>query len=64
MAGAVFYTYPGYGERARKEYGYSQAVRMGNRVEVCGQGTSRYSHIVILGTILNKFRRLGSQFRG
>ncbi|MFP5021991.1 Rid family hydrolase [Pseudonocardia phyllosphaerae] len=35
---ATFYVTPGYGETARDLLGYSQAVRIGNRVETSGQG--------------------------
>lgn len=33
-----FYVTPGYGERLREALHYSQAVRIGNRVETSGQG--------------------------
>jgi len=33
-----FFATPGYGERQLKLYHYSQAVRMGNRIETSGQG--------------------------
>ncbi|MEJ8277341.1 Rid family hydrolase [Pseudonocardia spirodelae] len=35
---ATFHLTPGYGETARDLLGYSQAVRIGNRVETSGQG--------------------------
>ncbi|KAK4173404.1 Endoribonuclease L-PSP/chorismate mutase-like protein [Triangularia setosa] len=34
----VFFTYIGYGETLSKEFHYSQAVRIGNRIEISGQG--------------------------
>ena len=33
-----FFVTPGYGERFQKALHYSQAVRIGNRVEISGQG--------------------------
>ncbi|MEV1292586.1 Rid family hydrolase [Pseudonocardia sp. NPDC049635] len=35
---ATFHVTPGYGETARELLGYSQAVRIGNRIETSGQG--------------------------
>lgn len=33
-----FFVTPGYGERQRRRYHYSQAVKIGNRLELSGQG--------------------------
>jgi len=33
-----FFTTPGYGDRARETLHYSQAVRIGDRIEISGQG--------------------------
>jgi len=33
-----FFVTPGYGERQLKMHGYSQAVKIGNRIETSGQG--------------------------
>ena len=38
MQDVEFFVTPGYGEMFRKERHYSQAVRIGNRVEISGQG--------------------------
>lgn len=38
MSKPEFFVTPGYGERQRKTFGYSQAVRVGDRVEISGQG--------------------------
>ncbi|WP_149540171.1 RidA family protein [Siccirubricoccus phaeus] len=38
MSKPEFFTYPGFGERARETLHYSQAVKVGNRVEISGQG--------------------------
>ncbi|GIZ47869.1 hypothetical protein CKM354_001094800 [Cercospora kikuchii] len=38
MAHLQYYNYPGYGERAVETYKYSQAVRVGDRIECSGQG--------------------------
>ena len=37
-SGVQFFVTPGYGEMFRRERHYSQAVRVGNRVEISGQG--------------------------
>lgn len=34
----TFHVTPGYGDTAREQLGYSQAVRVGNRIETSGQG--------------------------
>lgn len=34
----TFTAYPGYGVEAQKQYHYSQAVRIGDRIECSGQG--------------------------
>ena len=33
-----FFVTPGYGERQRRQFHYSQAVKIGNRLETSGQG--------------------------
>lgn len=38
MSKPEFFVTPGYGEHFRKTLGYSQAVKVGNRVEISGQG--------------------------
>jgi enamine deaminase RidA (YjgF/YER057c/UK114 family) len=38
MNSASFFVTPGYGDRQRQNFHYSQAVRHGNRVETSGQG--------------------------
>ncbi|KAH7041936.1 Endoribonuclease L-PSP/chorismate mutase-like protein [Macrophomina phaseolina] len=38
MSGLQFYTYKGWGEKAAESHYYSQAVRIGNRIECSGQG--------------------------
>ncbi|BBX31908.1 MULTISPECIES: Rid family hydrolase [Mycolicibacterium] len=38
MQDVEFFVTPGYGEMFREELRYSQAVRIGNRVEISGQG--------------------------
>ncbi|HEU4362547.1 MAG TPA: RidA family protein [Mycobacterium sp.] len=38
MSRPEFFVTPGYGERQRKRFGYSQAVKIGDRVEISGQG--------------------------
>lgn len=38
MSEPEFFVTPGYGERQLKRFRYSQAVRIGNRLEISGQG--------------------------
>lgn len=38
MTGPEFFLTPGYGERQRRLFGYAQAVKVGDRVEISGQG--------------------------
>lgn len=40
MSHLQYFDYPGFGERSKEQLNYSQAVRIGNRIEVSGQGTS------------------------
>lgn len=42
-----YFSYPGYGQIAKEKAHYSQAVRIGNRIECAGQGKSiRYYSIL------------------
>lgn len=38
MSNLKYFDYDGYGKFARENYGYSQAVRVGDRIEISGQG--------------------------
>ncbi|RAQ99392.1 YjgF-like protein [Stemphylium lycopersici] len=38
MSHLQYFDYPGFGERSKEQLNYSQAVRIGNRIEVSGQG--------------------------
>ncbi|CAG8274514.1 unnamed protein product [Penicillium olsonii] len=38
MSHLQYYVYPGYGEASQKNLRYSQAVRIGDRIETSGQG--------------------------
>jgi hypothetical protein len=38
MSGLKFYSYEGVGKRNEENYHYSQAVRLGDRIECSGQG--------------------------
>ncbi|KAI4710028.1 hypothetical protein J4E89_005260 [Alternaria sp. Ai002NY15] len=40
MSHLQYFDYPGFGERSKRDLNYSQAVRIDNRIEVSGQGTS------------------------
>lgn len=41
MSQLTYYAYPGWGPTAQKELHYSQAVRVGDRIECSGQGMDR-----------------------
>ncbi|KAM0476084.1 hypothetical protein ACHAPX_006501 [Trichoderma viride] len=43
MSGLKFFSYEGMGQQLLRDFGYSQAVRVGDRIEVCGQGGWRDS---------------------
>lgn len=46
MSNLTYYNYPGVGERYRESYYYSQACRVGDKIECAGQGagtTQRYN---------------------
>ncbi|KAF1992481.1 putative L-PSP endoribonuclease family protein, partial [Aulographum hederae CBS 113979] len=38
IAHLTYFAYPGQGERNRNQFSYSQAVRVGDRIEAAGQG--------------------------
>lgn len=38
MSHLTYYNYEGFGQEAHQEYWYSQAVRVGDRIECSGQG--------------------------
>ncbi|KAI1746907.1 YjgF-like protein [Xylaria castorea] len=38
MADLKYYNYPGVGEKNREKYGFSQAVRVGDTIQISGQG--------------------------
>ena len=40
MSHLQYYAYEGVGTRNRAKFSYSQAVRVGDRIECAGQGTS------------------------
>ena len=40
MSYLQYFDYEGFGERSKKEFNYSQAVRIDNRIEISGQGPS------------------------
>jgi enamine deaminase RidA (YjgF/YER057c/UK114 family) len=47
MAHLQYSSYKGVGERILKTYGYSQAVRVGDRIECAGQGQSQLASTLI-----------------
>lgn len=38
MSNLQYFDYDGFGKFARETFGYSQAVRVGDRIEISGQG--------------------------
>jgi hypothetical protein len=38
MSHLQYFDYPGFGETAKRDLAYSQAVRIDNRIEISGQG--------------------------
>jgi len=44
MAHLTYTNYEGFGERAKENYWYSQAVRIGDTIEISGQGKSLASY--------------------
>ena len=42
MAHLQYFSYAGVGERKREQMHYSQAVRIGDRIECSGQGICNY----------------------
>lgn len=42
MSHLTYYAYKGFGERQAQKFRYSQAVRVGDRIECAGQGKSIY----------------------
>lgn len=60
---AQFFAYDGYGQTARESAYYSQAVRIGNRIECAGQGTVLFNVRQPRGPILTLvFRWLESGY--
>jgi hypothetical protein len=43
MSALKFYNYPGVGEANKKNFWYSQAVRIGDRIECSGQGMVEFT---------------------
>lgn len=41
MSTLQYFDYPGFGEQSKASLNYSQAVRIDNRIEISGQGTSQ-----------------------
>jgi len=41
MSNLTYYNYEGHGKRQQKAFWYSQAVRVGDRIECSGQGMLR-----------------------
>jgi len=59
----VFFATPGYGERQLKTFHYSQAVRVGNRIETSGQGgwtdEFQFPHTELRDEIAQAFENVG-----
>ena len=59
MSHLQYFSYEGFGDRVRKETHYSQAVRIGDKIEISGQG-ERLSPEIYRNSILTpSVRRLG-----
>lgn len=51
MSHLQYFAYKGVGEHNRRKYKYSQAVRVGDRIECAGQGTPHFPKIPSLPTV-------------
>lgn len=45
MSHLQYFSYKGFGEHMREALSYNQAVRIGDRIEISGQGTL-YLHVI------------------
>ena len=64
MSHLTYYNYEGFGQEAHQNYSYSQAVRIGDRIECSGQGRSILKHLSQRVTNEQISRRVGSQDGG
>lgn len=53
MSHLQYFSYKGFGEHMRDVLSYSQAVRIGDRIEISGQGMSLASSYTLLIIIIN-----------
>jgi hypothetical protein len=60
MSHLQYYAYPGKGESAKKNFKYSQAVRVGDRIECAGQGNLHHNATESLVTNNRPLRWMGS----
>jgi hypothetical protein len=44
MSHLQYYCYDGWGQKAKRDFNYSQAVRIGDRIECAGQGMKIQGH--------------------
>jgi enamine deaminase RidA (YjgF/YER057c/UK114 family) len=51
MSHLEYFSYPGFGEHMRETLSYSQAVRIGDRIEISGQGMLSTTHDLSLHNI-------------
>lgn len=61
MSNLRYYTYEGFGERSQQQFWYSQAVRIGDRIECAGQGTRNRSSLSPHTLTILEHRRAGSE---
>lgn len=59
MSHLTYYSYDGVGKRNREQYKYSQAVRIGDRIECSEQGQSRTSQPVSINAPNNQIKTGG-----
>lgn len=60
MSKLQYFDYEGFGEQMKEHVNYSQAVRIGDKIEISGQGTL-FSLSGVTST--NRKRWLGSHYR-
>jgi hypothetical protein len=60
MSHLTYYNYEGFGQEAHQNYSYSQAVRVGDRIECSGQGRSILKYLSQKVADEQIYRRVGS----
>lgn len=60
MSHLDYFCYKGVGERNREEFKYSQAVRVGDRIECSGQGETNLNTFIVFFTELVALQVVGT----